>query len=185
MRQCASAAERIKCDYIEAKLLYNKQEFNKSMFVLRNTLEEFEKSIAAADSNSMVEHVEYYLKSIDMYAQLLDETKSENPNVIIRSLLEKELSFIDQMKLGNDSKKLGLIMNSFFSIAKFADAQYQSTCEFINSSDFAEHTKLLKHFENEKSKTQSIEPGGSFHRILDKQAKLVKLISKIFFKDFT
>jgi ataxia telangiectasia mutated family protein len=169
----SSCPDDIKLSFIEARLLHAKSDLKRSKFLLKNSIENFEstflqKESQADESNS----IDYYLKSVDLYAQLLNETKSENPTVIIRNLLEKSLVYIEKFNLDTKPEKLDLIVDSFYSLAKFADAQYQSICEYIKSKSFEEHSELMRQFQIEKTKTQSIEPEGYFYRLLDKQYQL-------------
>ena len=172
-RYSAAEISDIKCDYIEAELLYAKLDLRKSKFLLRQSIETYERTNLSSSRPDLT-GIDCYLKSIDLYAQLLNETKSENPTVIIRELLDKSLDCIDKYDLGGGGgeERLGLIVNSFYSLAKFLDAQYQSICEYMESKAFEDHAELMRQFQIERSKTQTVEPEGQFHKLLDKQYKL-------------
>jgi ataxia telangiectasia mutated family protein len=145
----------------------------KSKFLLKKSIEEFD-SVFQKDLNTQSkEHsIGYYLKSIDLYAHLLNETKSENPIVIMRDLLGKSMEYIERFGLSNKPGKMDLVVNAFHSLAKFADVQYQSTCEFIKSKSVGEHSEVIKQLQIEKNKTKSIEPEGHFYRVLNNQHKM-------------
>lgn len=100
---------------------------------------------------------------------MLNESKSENPSVIIRDLLEKSVVYINKYNLYSSPEKLNLIFDSFYSLAKFADTQYQSICEYIKSKSFEEHSELMRKFQIESTKTKVIEPNSHFNFILNKQ----------------
>lgn len=165
MRKC-SLINELKCDIKEAQLLHSKSNLKKAKFVLRTCIEKFESTLT---ENSECADIEYYIKALDLYAQLLNETKSENPSVIIKDLLEKSLLYISKYNLDSSAEKFSLIFDSFYSLAKFADTQYQNICDYVKSKAFEEHSELMRKFQVESNKTKLIEPNSHFNFILQKQ----------------
>jgi hypothetical protein len=56
--------------------------------------------------------MKYYIQALDLYAQILNETKSINPSLIIKDYLEKATNFAKENELNYD--KENLISNSSF-----------------------------------------------------------------------
>lgn len=107
MRQYSN--NQIECDLKEAQLCHARLDPKRAIFILKNSIERF-------DLKSNASSVDSHIKSLDLYAQLLDETKSESPSVIIRDHLEKAVDLIDQHDLISDKNKTTLIRNSFFRL---------------------------------------------------------------------
>lgn len=156
------------CDIKEAQLEYFKSNLKKAKFILRNAIENFERNtVNQAEAKS-------YIKALDLYGNLMNETKSENPNFIIEKILEKSVQFINEYNLEQRSDNIRLIVDSFFSLAKFADCHYQNISDYLNSKSFEEHAELVKKFQLESSKTQIIDPNSHFNLILNKQYNIDK-----------
>ncbi|CAF0940395.1 unnamed protein product, partial [Brachionus calyciflorus] len=165
----ASKVSKLICDIKEAELLYSKCNLKKAKYMLKNSLENFESSILKNSQTTNSTEIASYIKALDLYGHLLNETKSENPTVIIRDLFEKSVYYIGKFNLDSQTDKFDLIVDSFFSLAKFADTQYQNICDYVKSKSFEEHAELMKKFQQESNKTKIIDPTSQFNFILHKQ----------------
>lgn len=131
----------IQCALKESQLLREKLDLQRAKFIIKKSIDNFEQEFhreSVSNSTNLLydkkNHVEYLISSLDLYAQLLNETKSENPTVIIRDLLEKSIVIAKEHELNLNSDKMNLISNSFYSLGKFADEKYKSICEHMKST---------------------------------------------------
>jgi len=166
----------IQCTLKETQLLREKADLQQAKFLMKKSIENFDNEFkfeAMRSANNPFydkrNHVEYLIRSLDLYAQLLNETKSENPTVIIKELLEKSIHLAKEHELNLSSEKMSLISNSFYSLGKFADEKYQSICEHMKSTSFEEHTELMRQFQLERTRVSIVEPNSYFNLILHKQ----------------
>lgn len=152
----------LKLNLRHAQLLRNMNDLKKAKFLLKNSIESFEPG----------GNVEAYIESLNLYAKILNDTKSENPSKIIKDYLEKSISCIDKSQLAQDASKIELISNTFHSLAAFADVQYKNVCEYVKSKQFEEHAELMRKFQQESTKIKVIEPNSYFNLLLHKQYDL-------------
>lgn len=131
----------IQCALKESQLLKEKFDLQRAKFIIKKAIDNFDEELSFVSakhaSNTIYnkkDHYEYLMRSMDLYAKLLNETKSENPTVIIKDLLEKSILIAKEQRLNLNRDKMNLIANSFYSLGKFADEKYQSICEHIQST---------------------------------------------------
>ncbi len=131
----------IQCALKESQLLKEKCNLQRAKFIIKESIEGFDAELKAVSvrntANPLYDkrsHVGYLVQSMDLYAQLLNETKSENPTVIIRDLLERSILMAREHGLNTSQDKMDLIANSFYSLGKFADEKYQSICGHMKST---------------------------------------------------
>jgi hypothetical protein len=154
----------IQCELKECQLLKAKLDLQKAKFIIKKSIEGFNAELQFESVRNLSNpnydrknHVGYFIKALDLYAQLLNETKSENPSVIIRDLLEKSIIIAKEHQLNLSSSKMNLISNAFYSLGKFADEKYKTICQHIKSTSFEEHAELMRQFQQEKNRVQIIE----------------------------
>lgn len=133
----------IQCALKESQLLREKCNLHSAKFLIKKSIENFNEELKLEcvrhNSNPLYDkrsHVGYLIQSMDLYAQLLNETKSENPTVIIRDLLERSIIIAKEHKLNASQDKMDLIASSFYSLGKFADEKYQSICGHMKSTRY-------------------------------------------------
>ena len=168
------SSNQIKCDLKEAQLLYSKLDLKRAKFLLKNSIETFETQLIQCDNakhslqskTSVLKNLNHFINALGFYSNLLDETKSENPSVIIKDYLEKSIHYIKKYEASIARVNTS---NTYFQFAKFSDMQYQNITEFLNSTSFEEHRELMKKLEAEKLRVQVVEPSNYLRVILSKQ----------------
>ncbi len=163
----------IQCDLKESQLLKEKTDLQQAKFIIKNSIDKFPIEFKSQNSNPLYNkktHMKYYIQALDLYAQILNETKSINPSLIIKDYLEKATNFAKENELNYD--KENLVSNSFYSLGKFADEQYQTICNYIKSTSYEEHTELMRQFEIEKNKAKKIDPTSHYNYSLHKQFEI-------------
>lgn len=175
MRKYSSS--QIKCDLKEAQLFYSKLDLKRAKFLLKNSIECFENELvlcenkpnqkATIDNKSfLLKNLNHFINALDFYSNLLDETKSENPSVIINQYLEKSIYYIKKYESVISQAK---ISNTYLQFGKFSDIQYQNITEFLNSTSFEEHRELMKKLQAEKLRVQVVEPNNYLKTLIGKQ----------------
>lgn len=154
----------LKCNLKEAELLISRNSLKRAKFLLKSTIDLYETS-SSLSSCHQSPSIEVYIKSLDLYAQLLNDTKSENPTQIISQYLEKSIASVKALKNANAS----LCLKANYSLARFADEQYVKTCAYLRSSEFEAQAELMRKFGSDANKIELIEPNSYFKRILCKQ----------------
>ncbi len=142
----------IQCDLKEGQLLKEKHDLERAKFIVNQSIEKFPAAFKTKISNPFYNkqtHMEFYVKALDLYAQILHETKSVSPSVIIKEYLDKAVEFAKEHELKNEHEE-NVVSNSFYSLGKFADEQYQTICNYVKSTSYEEHTELMRQFEIEK-----------------------------------
>lgn len=142
----------IQCDLKEGELMKEKRDLERAKFIVNQSIENFPAAFKLKHTSPLYSkqtHMEYYVKALDLYAQILHETKSVSPSVIIKEYLDRAVEFAKEHGLKNEHEE-NVISNSFYSLGKFADEQYQTICDYIKSTSYEEHTELMRQFEIEK-----------------------------------
>ena len=121
---------------------------------------------------------EYYVKCLDFYAHLLDRTKCENPSVIIRDCLEIVINEVNSKRLNSS-----IATDAYFSLAKFADLQFQNICDYMKSSTFDQKQDLIKKFRAEAKLVETTEPNSRCYMILRKQIDMNEREVKVLYDD--
>lgn len=81
------------------------------------------------------------------------------------SCSERSASIATMATLSDDK----LRTRALYSLARFADTQYQRTCGYLSSSEFEARAALMRKFSLDASKTRIVEPNSYFSRLLSKQ----------------
>ena len=168
------SSNSIKCDLKEAQLLHSKLDLKRAKFLLKDSIENFEAQLVLSErqqqnQNIHLKNLNHFINALDFYSNLLDETKSENPSVIIKNYLEKSIYYIKKYESVITRASAS---NTYFQFGKFSDRQYQSITEFLNSTSFEEHRELMKKFQAEKLRVQVVEPTNYLNHILHKQHQI-------------
>ena len=80
---------------------------------------------------------------------LLKFSKFEEFEKKYKEYLDKAVEFAKEHELKNEHEE-NVVSNSFYSLGKFADEQYQTICNYVKSTSYEEHTELMRQFEIEK-----------------------------------
>jgi serine-protein kinase ATM len=171
------SANQIKCDLKEAQLFYSKLDLKRAKFLLKNSIENFETQLVLCERQQnqertfnnkgvLLKNLNHFISALDFYSNLLDETKSENPTVIINQYLEKSIYYIKKYESVINRAR---ISNTYLQFGKFSDMQYQNITEFLNSTSFEEHRELMKKLQAEKLRVQVVEPTNYLKTLIGKQ----------------
>ncbi|KAH9504406.1 hypothetical protein Btru_063525 [Bulinus truncatus] len=132
----------------EAKLFWDRSEVNIALTVLKNLINKHKTS--SPSENDLI-----YPKALGTYGNWLAETKSETPAVIISEYLEKTVSLLLKPFSNTDGYDR-LALNSFMSLARFADEQYQQVMDYMGSSTFQDKDNLLKRTKQEIAECKNL-----------------------------
>ncbi|XP_063954158.1 serine-protein kinase ATM-like isoform X2 [Lytechinus pictus] len=143
----------------EALLFWAKNERTTALHLMKAQIDRLSKSPDASNYKT-------YATMLSIYGNWLAETRSQSPNVIMEDYMEKAVTiFID----ASDASKEAV--HAYHSLARFADAQYQSLVEYMKSKDYENKRKLMKtSMENvEKMRSIGINSSDRYFRIRAKQ----------------
>lgn len=79
----------------EAQLLMSRQSLKKAKFLLKSNIDEFEKFLNASHQGNQPQ-IDVYVKSLDLYAQLLSTTQEISPHQIMSEYLEKSVEVVEK-----------------------------------------------------------------------------------------
>jgi serine-protein kinase ATM len=170
----------IEMNHMKCELLKAKGDLEYSKFLLKKHIDKYEfaflsdKNLSENEILKSKYDAEYFVKSINLYAQILNETKSESPSVIMNKWLEAAIGVIERYDLQADRRNAQLLFDSYYSLATFADIQYQNISEYMNSNLFEERLELMNQFQIEKTRAYLLEPHSHFNLILNKQFEIDK-----------
>lgn len=138
----------------------SRQNLKRAKFLLKSSIDSYE---APNRRDDEPDANEIYVKSLDLYAHLLSTTNAISPPDIMSMYLEKSA------QLACSASDESLRTRAFYSLARFADEQYECTCAYLRSSEFETRADLMRKFSSDASKTRLIEPNSYFSRLLTKQ----------------
>ena len=175
----------LRCDLKECQLLHAKGDSRRALFISERALARFHAkydeaalTCAATGVTSVTLErkraalVAHYMRALDMHSQLLNETKSQTPTLIIREYLAKAVSLIDADRAA--SRQGVLRANAYYSLAKFADMQHATLCSYMASTSFKQHAHLVDTLRAEKERAQLVDPHSHFNWLLDKQLHMAQ-----------
>ncbi|XP_074626555.1 serine-protein kinase ATM-like isoform X2 [Acropora palmata] len=131
----------------EAKLRWARGEQDTAMFLLRSLGKHLEK---VSDQSSEASRL--YPQALGLYGNWLAESKSENPNTIIEEYLKKAACLMECMEDGEQASRI----ESFLSLAWFADTQYQKKVNFMSSSTYENKETLMRKSKVESERLQRV-----------------------------
>ncbi|XP_055888527.1 serine-protein kinase ATM-like isoform X2 [Biomphalaria glabrata] len=156
----------------EAKLFWARSEVNIALSIMKNLINRHLTSENRENSS-------IYAKALGTYGNWLAETKSETPAVIINDYLEKTVSLLLKPIDGSGGYDRSAL-NSFISLARFADEQYQQVADYMRSPTFIEKKDLLERTKRELRECKDFKLGDCQEF---KKSKYLNLIEKNIFID--
>ncbi|KAL4233543.1 hypothetical protein ACF0H5_008223 [Mactra antiquata] len=150
----------------EAKLYWSRGEHTVAKHLLKTTLEKVRK-LRSTDKDS----ARFYAQTLSLYGNWLAETRSENPNIIMESYMEKAITMFET--LGEDETKC---MDAYLSLGRYADTQYQNIVNYMNSSTFEAKQSLMNKAMIEADRLRQVTGTAPdrYLRTLDKQTAIDK-----------
>ncbi|XP_076466353.1 serine-protein kinase ATM-like [Babylonia areolata] len=111
-------------------------------------------------------------KSLSLYGNWLAETRSETPSVIMEQYLEKTVQLLESSQNSSGPEAV----DGYFSLARFADTQYQNIVDYMNSPTFEAKQALMNKAAAEYEKYTVLEENKKdrYLRTLEKQSKIDK-----------
>lgn len=94
MSRQQAAGNELKCRLKEAQLLMSRQCLKRAKFLLKSNIDSFERMLKSSQEDDV--QIEIYVKSLDLYAQLLSATQEISPHQIMNEYLEKSVAFAAQ-----------------------------------------------------------------------------------------
>lgn len=93
-----------------------------------------------------------YPSALCLYGSWLAETRSENPSVIMKKYLEKSVELMGEV---HTSSGLSVVVESYLTLGRYADGQYQRINRQMKSSTFEAKKQLLSKSKRELRRLES------------------------------
>lgn len=121
----------------EAKIFWARGELDMAKYLIKRLVDRQENSNLGA-------------KCLLLYGDILVETQSETPTVIMESLYKKAVKM-----LGEEVTTSETSVDAFYSLASYADAQYKIKVEFMESPIHDDKLELMRQAREEISKMKA------------------------------
>ncbi|CAL1538509.1 unnamed protein product [Lymnaea stagnalis] len=132
----------------EAKLFWARSEVNIAMSIMKTLITKLSQDQDPSTSCPPL----MYAQALGTYGSWLAETKSSTPTVIISDYLEKTVTLM--LKHRESIACDHTAPNSFMSLARFADEQYQQVADHMRSPTFQDKQNLLQRSRSELKECQ-------------------------------
>ncbi|XP_068082647.1 serine-protein kinase ATM [Anabrus simplex] len=127
-------AVRLKLE--EACLSWERGDKEVGKYLLRSLLSSFSSAGIISDDDLKI-----YSTSLKLYGDWMAETKSENARIILNNYYLKAIRIMENASGGKSSHEH--LLDTYFSLARFADAEYQQLVRYMKSSVYEMKKKWI------------------------------------------
>ena len=141
----------------EAKIFWVRGELDTAKYLIKRLIDKQENSNLGA-------------KCLLLYGDILVETQSETPTVIMESLYEQAVKM-----LGEEVTTAETSVDAFYSLASYADVQYKMKVEYMESPAYDDKLELMNQAREEISKMKAknqTDVKMRYLKTLEKQSKI-------------